>query len=95
MASNPMFEGFVGSPFESVRVRVGELVKGKYKVLAEGGAKGMEITSGAKSVVGDLLVKGPSVFKEYFKNPEATRKEFTPDGWFITGDKIIIIVFHD
>ena len=35
---------------------------------------------------GEFQFKGPSVFKEYWQNPEATQKAFTHDGWFITGD---------
>lgn len=35
---------------------------------------------------GEYQFKGPSVFKEYWQNPEATQKAFTDDGWFITGD---------
>lgn len=35
---------------------------------------------------GELLVKGPSVFKSYWKLPEDTAQAFTPDGWFKTGD---------
>jgi len=35
---------------------------------------------------GAILIKGPCVFKEYYKRPEATQKEFTADGWFRTGD---------
>lgn len=27
-----------------------------------------------------------TLFKEYWNNPEATKKEFTDDGWFVTGD---------
>ena len=35
---------------------------------------------------GELLIKGPNVFREYHNKPEATKKEFTHDGWFKTGD---------
>jgi long-chain acyl-CoA synthetase len=35
---------------------------------------------------GELLLRGPNVFKEYLKNPEETNKAITEDGWFRTGD---------
>ena len=35
---------------------------------------------------GELLVRGPQIFPEYFKNPEETAKCFDEDGWFYTGD---------
>lgn len=35
---------------------------------------------------GAILIKGPCLFKEYYRNPDATKKEFTEDGWFKTGD---------
>ncbi len=39
---------------------------------------------------GEILVKGKNVFHEYWNKPEATKKEFTNDGWFKTGDVAII-----
>lgn len=34
---------------------------------------------------GEILVKSDKVMKEYYKDPESTKKAFT-DGWFMTGD---------
>ena len=35
---------------------------------------------------GELLIRGPTVFKEYYKNEAETKKAFTDDGWFRTGE---------
>ena len=40
---------------------------------------------------GELFIKGPSVFKEYYQRPDATKKSFDKDGWFATGD---IVKYH-
>ena len=37
--------------------------------------------------IGQLEVKGPVVFKEYFNNEVSTSDAFTEDGWFKTGDR--------
>jgi malonyl-CoA/methylmalonyl-CoA synthetase len=36
--------------------------------------------------VGMMEVKGPNVFKGYWRRPESTRTDFRDDGFFITGD---------
>jgi len=35
---------------------------------------------------GELEVRGTSVFAGYWQKPDATKSEFTADGWFKTGD---------
>ena len=35
---------------------------------------------------GEVVYRSPGVFKEYFKNPEATAETKTPDNWVHTGD---------
>ncbi|KAK6125077.1 hypothetical protein DH2020_041193 [Rehmannia glutinosa] len=38
------------------------------------------------SGVGELCIKSPSLFKEYWKLPEVTKESFIDDGFFKTGD---------
>ncbi len=62
--------GTVGFPLPGVGVRVR-------------GDDGSEVPTGE---IGGIQVKGPYVFKGYWRMPERTRDEFTEDGWFKTGD---------
>lgn len=73
-ASNP-YEGerrggTVGFPLPEVSIRVA-------------GDENRPVEAGE---VGQIQVKGKSVFRGYWNMPEKTKEEFTPDGFFKTGD---------
>jgi malonyl-CoA/methylmalonyl-CoA synthetase len=63
--------GAVGRALPGVSVRVTDPETGK------------EI---APDTIGMIEVKGPNVFKGYWRMPEKTKAEFRDDGFFITGD---------
>jgi malonyl-CoA/methylmalonyl-CoA synthetase len=62
--------GTVGFPLPGVGVRVRN-------------EQGNEVPAGE---IGGIQVKGPNIFKGYWRMPEKTAEEFTSDGWFKTGD---------
>ncbi|MEN3367669.1 MAG: malonyl-CoA/methylmalonyl-CoA synthetase [Burkholderiales bacterium] len=74
LVSNPYegerIGGTVGMPLPGVSVRV---------VNGDGAPCGVD-------EIGDIQVQGPNVFKGYWRMPEKTAEEFTPDGYFKTGD---------
>lgn len=86
--------GFVGVPLPGVSTQVAknrEDDSRDYTVLLESSnVNGQVITklndNFNEDPIGELLVKGDNVFKEYFNNPQATKNTFTHDGWFKTGD---------
>ncbi|MBN9456185.1 MAG: malonyl-CoA synthase [Bosea sp.] len=63
--------GTVGFPLPGVSARVVDPETGKALAAEE---------------IGMIEVKGPNVFKGYWRNPEKTAAEFRADGFFITGD---------
>lgn len=76
--SNPLHgerrAGTVGPPLPGVEVRVVD-------------SAGDPLPDGE---TGDLQVRGPNVFKGYWRMPEKTAEDFTGDGFFNTGDKAVI-----
>ncbi|MEA5602851.1 acyl-CoA synthetase [Nostoc sp. UHCC 0252] len=75
--SNPLhgerLAGYVGKPLPEVEVRLVD-------------ENGDLVPTGTP---GEIQVKGPGVFLEYWQNPEATAKAFQ-DGWFCTGDTAVV-----
>lgn len=74
ITSNPLagarVGGTVGMPLPGIEVRVT-------------GDDGAALEAGA---IGSVEVRGPNIFKGYWRMPEKTREEFTADGFFRTGD---------
>jgi malonyl-CoA/methylmalonyl-CoA synthetase len=63
--------GTVGFPLPGVDLRVVDRETGRRLGAGE---------------VGMIEVRGPNVFKGYWRMPEKTAAEFRPDGYFVTGD---------
>ena len=78
LASNPYFgdagrdriAGTVGPALPGVQIRIAH----------------PDGTAVAPGEVGHVQVRGPNVFLGYWRQPDKTRDDFTPDGWFRTGD---------
>ncbi|KAF2254465.1 acetyl-CoA synthetase-like protein [Trematosphaeria pertusa] len=79
-------DGSVGWPLPSVQARLvdtetGDIIKEGEEVDPETGHERH----------GEIQLRGPTIFREYWRNPEATAKEFVDDAdgwgkWFKTGD---------
>lgn len=87
----PVYEGYgmtECSPIISVRTE-GRIVQGSVGFVPNGtevailNDKGERVRTGEKGVI---HVRGPQVMKGYYKNPEATEKAISKDGWLNTGD---------
>ncbi len=68
--------GHIGQPLHGVSIR---LADENNKLVPKGEP-------------GEIQIKGPNVFKEYWGKPEATAEAFTSDGWFQSGDIAIFDV---
>lgn len=90
--SNPLkgqrIPGAVGLPLPSVEVRI-VMNNTTNTTIVEGSHRETQVRPGLEKKEGELLVRGPSVFKEYWNKPQETRESFTDDGWFKTGDTAV------
>lgn len=62
--------GHIGQPLHGVSIRLADENNQKVAVGEQG----------------EIQIKGPNVFKEYWGKPDATAETFTEDGWFKSGD---------
>jgi len=74
--------GTVGFPLPGVSVRIAPPDEGS----AASAQAPTDAAPGATPPPGEVEIKGPNVFKGYWRNPEKTAEAFTPDGYFRTGD---------
>ncbi|KAE8297196.1 Acyl-CoA synthetase family member 3, mitochondrial [Larimichthys crocea] len=84
----PRIPGAVGLPLPSVEVRI-VMNNTTNTTIVEGNHRETQVRPGLEGKEGELLVRGPSVFKEYWNKPQETKESFTDDGWFKTGDTVI------
>ncbi len=74
--------GEVSDPFETRMTTAGRLLEGMEARIVDPDS-GLDRPVG---VVGELLVRGPALFREYFGDPQATAEAIDHSGWFHTGD---------
>ena len=85
LAFEDRVDGSVGWPLPSVEARLVDSENGEVIPV------GQEADKDGKEREGEIQLRGPTVFTEYWRNPGATASEFVgdPDGgakWFKTGD---------
>lgn len=76
------FDQVDGDDLYNIRTKAGLIVPGLELRLVDG--QGNDVPFDGESR-GELLLRGPWIISEYYKNPAATASAFV-DGWFRTGD---------
>jgi long-chain acyl-CoA synthetase len=71
--------GTIGTPMPSTEIRIVSLGE-------DGTEAGEDVETGVR---GELLLRGPHLMREYWRNPEETAATLDSDGWLHTGDIVV------
>jgi malonyl-CoA/methylmalonyl-CoA synthetase len=80
LATADRVDGSVGWPLPSVEARLVDLDTNT--IIPDTDL----VDANGKERSGEIQLRGPTIFDQYWDNPTATAKEFTSDGFFKTGD---------
>ena len=88
----------VGKFFETIGLRVHQgyglseaspvvsVNRGKYQNMASVGSPLASLEAKIDKATGELILRGPSIMKGYYKQEELTKQTISEDGWLHTGD---------
>jgi len=83
LRGSKLVQGTVGLPLPTVEIKIVPTTEESDK---EAEKSSLSAATTSTPEVGELRVRGPSVFREYWQLPSKTHSEFGCDGFFKTGD---------
>jgi fatty acid CoA ligase FadD36 len=81
--------GWVGVPVAGVETRLRAVAEDDGDEAGGNVVTDEDVPADGESI-GELQVRGPSLFDGYLNRPEATAGTWTADGWFRTGDAAVV-----